>query len=98
MSDAFGRLQDLLRQLFQFESEELDFGIYRIMNHKRGEIRRFIDEGQDRPGGGSRRGLRERRLVHTGGQAPRRRLQAADARRADRWLRMAPACPVYLTR
>ena len=38
MSDAFARLQDLLRQLFQFESKELDFGIYRIMNHERGEI------------------------------------------------------------
>ena len=45
MGDALGRLQDLLRQLFQFESNELDFGIYRIMNRKRGEIRRFIDEG-----------------------------------------------------
>ena len=33
MSDAFTRMQDLLRQLFQFESKELDFGSYRIMNH-----------------------------------------------------------------
>jgi len=45
MSDAFARLQDLLRQLFQFESKELDFGIYRIMNHKRGEIEGFIQHG-----------------------------------------------------
>ncbi len=45
MSDAFSRLQDLLRQLFQFESKELDFGIYRIMNHKRGEIEHFIHNG-----------------------------------------------------
>ncbi len=45
MSDAFSRLQDLLRQLFQFESKELDFGIYRIMNQKRGEIERFIQNG-----------------------------------------------------
>ncbi|CAA9461937.1 MAG: Type III restriction-modification system methylation subunit [uncultured Rubrobacteraceae bacterium] len=45
MSDAFARLQDLLRQLFQFESKELDFGIYRIMNHKRGEIERFVQNG-----------------------------------------------------
>jgi adenine-specific DNA-methyltransferase len=44
-TDALGRLQALLRELFQFESKELDFGIYRIMNHKRTEIRRFIDEG-----------------------------------------------------
>ena len=47
-TDALGRLQDLLRELFQFESKELDFGIYRIMNHKRGEIRRFVDEGLPR--------------------------------------------------
>ncbi len=45
MSDAFSRLQDLLGQLFQFESKELDFGVYRIMNHKRGEIERFIHNG-----------------------------------------------------
>jgi adenine-specific DNA-methyltransferase len=47
-TDALGRLQALLRELFQFESKELDFGIYRIMNHKRTEIRRFIGEGLPR--------------------------------------------------
>jgi len=30
--------------LFQFETQDLDFGIYRIMNYKRREIERFIDE------------------------------------------------------
>ncbi|MGH3148098.1 MAG: DNA methyltransferase, partial [Rubrobacter sp.] len=44
-TDALTKLQDLLNDLFQFESRELDFGIYRIMNYKRREIRRFIDEG-----------------------------------------------------
>ncbi len=43
-TDALARLQDLLRELFQFENADLDFGIYRIMNHKRAEIRRFVDE------------------------------------------------------
>ena len=37
-TDVLGRLQDLLNDLFQFESKELDFGIYRNMNHKRGEM------------------------------------------------------------
>jgi len=37
------KLQALLRQLFQFESADLDFGIYRIMNYRRTEIERFID-------------------------------------------------------
>jgi len=44
-TDPLTKLQDLLDDLFQFESKELDFGIYRIMNHKRHEIRRFIDQG-----------------------------------------------------
>jgi len=29
------KFQALLRELFQFECADLDFGIYRIMNHKR---------------------------------------------------------------
>jgi len=38
------KFQSLLRELFQFDSADLDFGIYRIMNHKRAVIERFIDE------------------------------------------------------
>lgn len=34
----------LLRELFQFESADLDFGIYRIMNHKRQIIEHWISE------------------------------------------------------
>lgn len=45
LDDAFARLQGLLRQLFQFESKELDFGIYRILNHKRAAIEDFIQTG-----------------------------------------------------
>jgi len=37
------KLQDLLRELFQFDNAELDFGIYKIMNQKRDEIEDFID-------------------------------------------------------
>ena len=37
-------LQGLLRRLFQFDSADLDFGIYRIMNYKRDEIEKFIEE------------------------------------------------------
>ena len=37
------KLQALLRDLFQFDHADLDFGIYRIMNHKRDEIERFIE-------------------------------------------------------
>lgn len=38
------KLQTLLRELFQFDSADLDFGIYRIMNEKRDEVERFIEE------------------------------------------------------
>ena len=36
------RFQALLRELFQFDCADLDFGIYRIMNHKRDVVERFI--------------------------------------------------------
>ena len=38
------KFQDLLRELFQFDCADLDFGIYRIMNHKRDAVERFISE------------------------------------------------------
>ena len=38
------KFQDLLRKLFQFDCADLDFGIYRIMNHKRDAVERFITE------------------------------------------------------
>ncbi|WP_306535086.1 site-specific DNA-methyltransferase [Geobacter sp.] len=38
------KFQELLRKLFQFDCAELDFGIYRIMNHKRAVIDRFIEK------------------------------------------------------
>jgi adenine-specific DNA-methyltransferase len=42
MTDNQTKFQQLLRELFQFDSADLDFGIYRIMNHKREVIERFI--------------------------------------------------------
>jgi adenine-specific DNA-methyltransferase len=38
------KLQRLLYELFQFDSADLDFGIYRIMNLRRDELQRFIDK------------------------------------------------------
>lgn len=45
MGDIFTRLQEILRELFQFDNKDLDFGIYRIMNHKRGAVADFIRNG-----------------------------------------------------
>jgi len=36
--------KELLKKLFQFESSDLDFGIYRILNYKRDRIVKFIEE------------------------------------------------------
>ena len=44
MESPIEKFQRLLRELFQFDCADLDFGIYRIMNHKRDTIERFIQE------------------------------------------------------
>ena len=36
-------LKDKLREMFQLDQAELDFGIYRIMNAKKDEVERFLD-------------------------------------------------------
>ncbi|RKY87487.1 site-specific DNA-methyltransferase, partial [candidate division KSB1 bacterium] len=42
-NEVIQKLKNHLRVLFQFDSAELDFGIYRIMNYKRKEIENFIE-------------------------------------------------------
>ena len=42
MTKPIETFQALLCELFQFDCADLDFGIYRIMNHKRDVIERFI--------------------------------------------------------
>jgi len=44
MDDHRAKFQQLLRELFQFDCADLHFGIYRIMNHKRDVIERFITQ------------------------------------------------------
>lgn len=44
MNDAKTKFQQLLRELFQFDCADLDFGIYHIMNYKRSVIERFISD------------------------------------------------------
>ena len=44
MTQAYDKLKELLEVLFQFDREDLDFGIYRIMNQKRAEVLRFLDK------------------------------------------------------
>ncbi|NWF83329.1 MAG: hypothetical protein HXY18_05825 [Bryobacteraceae bacterium] len=42
MASPLERFQSLLRELFQFDCQDLDFGIYRVLNLKRREIESFI--------------------------------------------------------
>ena len=44
MSTPQIKFQQLLRELFQFDCADLDFGIYRIMNLKRAIMERFVSE------------------------------------------------------
>ena len=42
--DVIQKFQELLKKLFQFEVSDLDFGIYRVLNYKRDQIEKFIQE------------------------------------------------------
>jgi len=44
MSDKFDRLVSLLRELFQLDQPDLDFGLYRIMHAKSGEVTQFLEK------------------------------------------------------
>jgi adenine-specific DNA-methyltransferase len=43
MPTPYEKLSALLKELFQLDQADLDFGIYRIMNQRRVEITRFLD-------------------------------------------------------
>ncbi len=44
MQTAQQKLQSLLQSLFRADAADLDFGIYRIINHRRKEFETFINE------------------------------------------------------
>jgi adenine-specific DNA-methyltransferase len=44
MTENQKKLMNILREMFQFDQADLDFGIYRIMRMRRDEINRFIEE------------------------------------------------------
>ncbi len=43
MSQRFEKLKNLLKELFQLDQPDLDFGFYRIMHAKSGEVTRFLE-------------------------------------------------------
>lgn len=42
-NSALEQLKSFLNELFQFDSQDLDFGVYKILHYKRKEIKNFID-------------------------------------------------------
>ena len=44
MSQKYEQLKTLLRELFQLDHPDLDFGLYRVMHAKSAEVSRFLDE------------------------------------------------------
>ncbi|MEK6234855.1 MAG: hypothetical protein N2C14_09095, partial [Planctomycetales bacterium] len=47
-AEHLGRLQALLRELFQLDAADLDFGAYRLLRLRREEIQSFLSEGLPR--------------------------------------------------
>lgn len=39
----YNKLKAVLREIFEIDKADLDFGIYRIMNQKRDDVNRFIE-------------------------------------------------------
>ena len=44
MSQSFEQLVDLLKELFQIDRPDLDFGLYRIMHAKSAEVTQFLEQ------------------------------------------------------
>jgi len=42
--DLKEQLKGKFKEIFQFESQDFDRSIYRVINYKRGETERFIDK------------------------------------------------------
>lgn len=43
MSQRYDKLKTLLKELFQLDQPDLDFGLYRIMHAKSAEVTQFLD-------------------------------------------------------
>ena len=44
MNQKFEKLKTLLKELFQLDQPDLDFGLYRIMHAKSAEVTQFLDK------------------------------------------------------
>lgn len=44
LAEQAARLRDTLKEQFQYDRSDLDFGIYKILNQRRDDIQRFLEE------------------------------------------------------
>jgi adenine-specific DNA-methyltransferase len=44
MNSSLEKFKNFLKELFQFELSDLDFGIYRVLNYKREQVEEFIND------------------------------------------------------
>ena len=44
MSQKYEKLKTLLKELFQLDQPDLDFGLYRVLHAKSAEVAQFLDE------------------------------------------------------
>lgn len=45
MSEKLNRFTNLMKNIFELDKSDLDFGIYRIMNIRKAEVEKFLSEG-----------------------------------------------------
>ena len=44
MNQKYEKLKTLLKELFQLDQPDLDFGIYRVLHAKSAEVSKFLDK------------------------------------------------------
>ena len=44
MNQKYEKLKTLLKELFQLDQPDLDFGLYRVMHAKSAEVSQFLDQ------------------------------------------------------
>ncbi len=82
-SPAFTQLQSFLKDMFQFDDHDLDFGIYRIIRLKRSFIQHFIDgDDQDSLQATVQQALSQ--VQHSSGETARNWLSAFSAQFGER--------------
>lgn len=60
MNERLNRFISLLKQIFELDKSDLDFGIYRVMNLRKTQIEEFFDAASASDGSGNSCSLRTR--------------------------------------